>query len=106
MRELYKTKSGNESLKLSYGELSRELGLPQNAMEDIKNECQCPEESSKLEWTDEVERPASSHTSLMGLNDTGDVFFDVPEPTDYDQSDGDWSPEQTDHSMVPTYQQY
>ncbi|XP_060676015.1 protein ENHANCED DISEASE RESISTANCE 2 isoform X2 [Ziziphus jujuba] len=99
LRELYKTKNGNESSELSCEELSRELGLPQNEMEDIKNVGQCPQEVRQLEGIDEVEGPASSHTSLKGLDDTGDVFFDVPEPSDYEQSDGDWSPEQTDLSM-------
>lgn len=106
LRELYKTKNGNESSELSCEELSRELGLPQNEMEDIKNVGQCPQEVRQLEGIDEVEGPASSHTSLKGLDDTGDVFFDVPEPSDYEQSDGDWSPEQTDLSMVLTCRQH
>ncbi|XP_051120733.1 protein ENHANCED DISEASE RESISTANCE 2-like [Andrographis paniculata] len=32
----------------------------------------------------------SEHSSLVGLNDTSDEFFDVSEPLDYDQSENGW----------------
>lgn len=38
-----------------------------------------------------MERAPSEHSSLVGLNDAADEFFDVPEPTDYDQSEDGWA---------------
>lgn len=101
LRELYKAKNGNYSSEFSYGEVTRDIGVPQDEVEDIPNDIR------KIKRVDEVERPASSHTSLKGLNDAADVFFDVPEATDYDQFDNEWPLEQTteQHSLVLSGQQ-
>lgn len=44
--------------------------------------------------SEEVDKTPSEHASLVSLNDAADEFFDVPEPSDYDQSEADWSPEE------------
>lgn len=41
----------------------------------------------------EVDKIPSEHASLVSLNDAADEFFDVPEPSDYDQSKADWTPD-------------
>ncbi|XP_040969199.1 protein ENHANCED DISEASE RESISTANCE 2-like isoform X3 [Gossypium hirsutum] len=52
---------------------------------------------SKEILSEGMEKAPSEHSSLVGLNDAADEFFDVPEPTDYDQStdgwDSDYAPE-------------
>lgn len=81
--------------------MTRDIGVQQNETEDN------PKDIKKINKVDEVER-SSSHTSLRGLNDAPDVFFDVPEATEYDQFDDEWPLEQPteQHSLVLTGQQY
>ena len=45
----------------------------------------------KVNMSEGMERAPSEHSSLVGLNDAADEFFDVPEPTDYDQSEDGWT---------------
>lgn len=54
--------------------------------------CTQIEAGKSKETTSEVmERAPSEHSSLLGLNDAADEFFDVPEPTDYEQSEAGWT---------------
>ncbi|KAL8506366.1 hypothetical protein ACS0TY_017299 [Phlomoides rotata] len=39
---------------------------------------------------EEMVKSPSEHSSIVGLNDAADEFFDVPEPLDYDQSETSW----------------
>ncbi|KAA8539305.1 hypothetical protein F0562_025997 [Nyssa sinensis] len=93
LRELFRAKAGNYSSEFSSGELTRDIGLSQSEKEDIKTEVQNHQELRKTEedkMEDEPDRQLSGSSSLMGLNDAVDEFFDVPEPLDDNQSECDW----------------
>lgn len=96
LREMFKSKAGNFSSDYSCGDLMRDIGLPQIVKEDVKAEVEDHEKIVKIQEVkfteDQSERPPSQSSSLMGLNDADDEFFDVPEPTDYDQLEN-WSSE-------------
>ena len=53
----------------------------QTRMDNGKNREDVEEESLKT---------PSEHSSLVGLNDATDEFYDVSEPLDYDQSESGW----------------
>lgn len=93
---MFKSKAGNFSSDYSRGDLMRDIGLPQIVKEDVKTEVEDHEKIVKIQEVkfteDQSERPPSQSSSLMGLNDADDEFFDVPEPTDYDQLEN-WSSE-------------
>lgn len=40
---------------------------------------------------EQMVKTPSEHSSLVGLNDAADEFFDVSEPLDYDPSENGWS---------------
>jgi len=42
---------------------------------------------------EEVDQTQSEHASLVTLNDADDEFYDVPEPSDYDESENGWMTE-------------
>ncbi|KAL3732047.1 hypothetical protein ACJRO7_028830 [Eucalyptus globulus] len=96
LREMFKSKAGNFSSDYSCGDLMRDIGLPQIVKEDVKAEVEDHEKIVKIQEVkfteDQSERPPSQSSSLIGLNDADDEFFDVPEPTDYDQLEN-WSSE-------------
>ncbi|XP_061998570.1 protein ENHANCED DISEASE RESISTANCE 2-like [Rosa rugosa] len=95
LRELYGTKAGNYSTAFRSGEFSRDIGLAHSEKEITKTEFHSPLEVKKKEevnpMEDEVEKPGRA--SLKGMHDSADEFFDVPEPTDYDQFENEWSSE-------------
>ncbi|XP_042521222.1 protein ENHANCED DISEASE RESISTANCE 2-like isoform X2 [Macadamia integrifolia] len=95
LRELFRARVGNyPSSNFSSGELARDIGLVQNERENIKVEVQNPEQNRMSDEDDGMEKelgnPPSVPASLMGLNDTSDEFFDVPEPSDNDESESCW----------------
>uniref|UniRef100_A0A5B7AM44 Protein ENHANCED DISEASE RESISTANCE 2-like n=1 Tax=Davidia involucrata TaxID=16924 RepID=A0A5B7AM44_DAVIN len=93
LRELFKAKAGNYSSDFSSGELTRDMVLLHSEKEDIKMEVQNPQEQRKVEEDkkeDEPDKLLSRSSSLMGLNDATDEFFDVPEPLDDNQLKSDW----------------
>ncbi|GAV84151.1 PH domain-containing protein/START domain-containing protein/DUF1336 domain-containing protein [Cephalotus follicularis] len=102
LREMVKAKAGRSS-EYSSLELPKDIGLPQVKKEDVMTKVQGPEASRKTEqgvlMEEEVEKQLSGGTSLMGLNDASDEFFDVPEATettddaDYYHSENEWSRE-------------
>ncbi|KAK8691689.1 hypothetical protein V6N13_075189 [Hibiscus sabdariffa] len=52
----------------------------------------------------EMEKPASAHVTLMGLNEEPDEFFDVPEASEFaddDHSDSEWNTEPSSKLCVP-----
>ncbi|MBA0774553.1 hypothetical protein Gotri_009755 [Gossypium trilobum] len=99
LRELFKAKQGKyPSADISSGELIRAVRLQQSEEDCVVDMCtQIEAGKSKENLSEGMEKAPSEHSSLVGLNDAADEFFDVPEPTDYDQStdgwDSDYAPE-------------
>ncbi|EEF32446.1 conserved hypothetical protein [Ricinus communis] len=87
LRELFRAKLGTcPSSEFSSGELTRNIKLHQSE-EDRK----VGDGKTKEYLSEEVDKAPSEHASLGGLNDAADEFFDVPEPSDHEQSDSGWS---------------
>lgn len=95
---MFKSKSEKFLLEYSSGELRRDIVLHQSEKEDIKKEVHELEESIP---EDEAERPHSQTASLMEMQDAADEFFDVPEPSDYDQLENEWSSELSPELQSP-----
>ncbi|KAG8486941.1 hypothetical protein CXB51_020521 [Gossypium anomalum] len=93
LRELFRAKQVKyPSDDLSSGELIRKVRLHQSVEDGAIDMCTQIEAGKSKETTSEVmERAPSEHSSLLGLNDAADEFFDVPEPTDYEQSEDGWT---------------
>nr|KJB26209.1 hypothetical protein B456_004G230200 [Gossypium raimondii] len=93
LRELFRAKQVKyPSDNLSSGELIRKVRLHQSVEDGAIDMCTQLEAGKTKETTSEVmERAPSEHSSLLGLNDAADEFFDVPEPTDYEQSEAGWT---------------
>ncbi|XP_068316072.1 protein ENHANCED DISEASE RESISTANCE 2-like [Pyrus communis] len=93
LRELFRAKAGTSSPEFSSGDMSSEIKFSQSGQQNIKTEVQHPGEVKKMEegvlMEDEVEKP-EGRASLKGLHDAADEFFDVPEPTEYDQFENEW----------------
>ncbi|RXI07468.1 hypothetical protein DVH24_005241 [Malus domestica] len=93
LRELFGAKAGTSSPEFSSGDMSSEIKFSQSGQQNIKTEVQHPGEVKKMEEgvlvEDEVEKP-EGRASLKGLHDAADEFFDVPEPTEYDQFENEW----------------
>lgn len=113
LRELFKSKSGNNSVEVLPGTSERDIGWPQE-IDLLAHELPSPRESEKddgkleVQHLEEVgkneketllvedEKQSSARASLMGLNDASDEFFDVPEETEETSSElsmSDWSAE-------------
>lgn len=95
LRELYGAKAGNCSREFTSGEFSRDIGLAHRGNEITETEFHSMEEIKRVEEINpmevEVEKPGRA--SLKGMHDSADEFFDVPEPTDYDQFENEWPSE-------------
>ncbi|XP_017983568.1 PREDICTED: protein ENHANCED DISEASE RESISTANCE 2 isoform X3 [Theobroma cacao] len=93
LRELFKAKQGKyPSADLSSRELIRNVRLHQSEEDGMVDMCtQIEAGKIKENMCEVMERAPSEHSSLVGLNDAADEFFDVPEPTDYDQSEDGWA---------------
>lgn len=106
LRELFGAKAGNYSSEFLSREWTRDIGLAHSDKDIIKTEFQSLEEVKKIEevdlMEDEVEKPGRA--SLKGMHDSADEFFDVPEPTEYDQFENEWPSELSmeQHSTVPS----
>lgn len=110
LRELFKAKLGNcPSSDFSSGELVGNIRLHQTEG-DQRIDTQTPTDDgmTKKCMNEEVDKTPSEHASLVGLNDPADEFFDVPEPSNYDQLENGWSsdfgPEM--YSQVPFITKY
>lgn len=93
LRELFKAKLGNcPSSDFSSGELVGNMRLHQ-IEGDQRIDVQTPTNDGMTKecMNEEVDKTPSEHASLVGLNDPADEFFDVPEPSDYDQLENGWS---------------
>ena len=94
LRELFKAKQGYSSSEFSSGELTRNTALHQNEVESRFDVRTVTGDGSNRGYSaEEVDKTPSEHSSLVSLNDADDEFFDVPEPSDYDQSESDWGPD-------------
>ncbi|XP_022752867.1 protein ENHANCED DISEASE RESISTANCE 2-like isoform X2 [Durio zibethinus] len=93
LRELFKAKQGKyPSADLLFGEFIRSVRLHQSEEDGIVDMCtQIEAGKIKESMSEGMERAPSEHSSLVGLNDAADEFFDVPEPTDDDQSEDGWT---------------
>lgn len=90
---MFRAKLGNcPSSDFSSGELKRNIRLHQNE-EDQKGDSRMLTDDGKTKEfsSEEVDKAPSEHASLVSLNDAADEFFDVPEPSDYEQLENGWS---------------
>ncbi|CAH9116088.1 unnamed protein product [Cuscuta europaea] len=85
LREMFKAQPGSYFYDASSGELTIDIQLPLGDKEQRKKEV------SPERVEEEIEKHPSGRSSLVGLNDVGDEFFDVAEPSDDEQSDHGWS---------------
>lgn len=87
LRELFQVKLGDcPSFDFTSGELPRNIRLQQHEANGLARDCKTKEDAA-----DELEKAASDHGSLISLNDAADEFFDIPDPSECDQSDSCWS---------------
>ncbi|KAI3461423.1 hypothetical protein Pfo_018086 [Paulownia fortunei] len=91
LRELFRAKLDCSSSDFSSGELMSNNSMQQTKKE-LKVEVQTRVENGKTreDMEEETVKTPSEHSSLVGLNDAADEFFDVSEPLDYDQSENGW----------------
>uniref|UniRef100_A0A7N0TLX3 Protein ENHANCED DISEASE RESISTANCE 2-like n=1 Tax=Kalanchoe fedtschenkoi TaxID=63787 RepID=A0A7N0TLX3_KALFE len=90
LREMFQAKSGNQSSEYGYRERTLDLGVPQSVQEDVKLEVSSQlVEKNLLE--EKIDAPPLKTANLMGLSDVTDEFFDVTEPTNYDNLENEWS---------------
>ncbi|KAJ4726054.1 protein ENHANCED DISEASE RESISTANCE 2-like [Melia azedarach] len=91
LRELFRAKEGNySSSDFSSGELSRTIRRHQLDGGNVV-QTQTEDGNSKENTAEEADKFPSEHASLVGLNDAADEFFDVPEPSDYDDLENGWT---------------
>ncbi|XP_011089926.1 protein ENHANCED DISEASE RESISTANCE 2 [Sesamum indicum] len=91
LRELFKAKVDCSSPDFSSGELMSNNSI-QQCKKELKVEVQTRVENGQ-NWEDveeETVKTPSERSSLVGLHDASDEFFDVSEPLDYDQSENGW----------------
>lgn len=91
LRELFRAKLDCSSSDFSSGELVGNSSIQQTKKE-LKVEVQTRVENgqNREDMEEEMVKTPSEHSSLVGLNDAADEFFDVSEPSDYDQSETGW----------------
>ncbi|KAM3374200.1 protein ENHANCED DISEASE RESISTANCE 2-like isoform X2 [Capsicum galapagoense] len=91
LRELFIEKLGDCSSSYFLEEKVRDKRL--HHIEEVKVEIQTRPENGKNMadmGDEEVPKEPSEHSSLIGLNDASDEFFDVSKPLDYDESENGW----------------
>ncbi|KAL8029782.1 hypothetical protein ABFX02_14G245900 [Erythranthe guttata] len=89
LRELFRAKLDCSASDFSSGELMSNNSMQQTRKE-LKVEVQARLESGRKSMDEDMVKTPSERSSLVGLNDAADEFFDVPEPIDYDQSENGW----------------
>ncbi|XP_075519920.1 protein ENHANCED DISEASE RESISTANCE 2-like isoform X2 [Primulina tabacum] len=91
LRELFRAK-----LDCSHPDFSSNELMSSNSLQQSKNELKvevgtCQENGNiKEDVEEEIVKTPSEHSSLMGLHDAADEFFDVSEPLEYEQSENGW----------------
>ncbi|KAF7805602.1 protein ENHANCED DISEASE RESISTANCE 2-like [Senna tora] len=95
LRELYRARLGNcSSSDYSSGELTSSIRFHVNEGDsNFDIQTQTGHEKTHADIHGEVDQAQSEHASLVGLNDADDEFFDVPEPSDCDESENGWTPD-------------
>ncbi|GAB2276766.1 hypothetical protein Dimus_011482 [Dionaea muscipula] len=89
LRELFRAKAGDDSsCEFTFKEFGKTIGISSKAKLQVPEDVQITEEGNRMK--DEPEK-ISGNAGLMDLNDAADEFFDVPEPSAYDNFDNDWS---------------
>ncbi|KAK9126033.1 hypothetical protein Scep_014879 [Stephania cephalantha] len=95
LREFFKAKRGNFPFsEFSSGELTRTIRLTRGEKEEIKVELSSHlknRNSVEEDPMEEMDKSSTKTASIGELNDTIDEFFDVPEPSDYNQFENGWS---------------
>ncbi|XP_073021825.1 protein ENHANCED DISEASE RESISTANCE 2-like isoform X1 [Primulina eburnea] len=91
LRELFRAKLDCPHPDFSSNELMSSNSLQQSKNE-LKVEVGTWQENgnSKEDVEEEIVKTPSEHSSLMGLHDAADEFFDVSEPLEYEQSENGW----------------
>ncbi|XP_031284956.1 protein ENHANCED DISEASE RESISTANCE 2-like [Pistacia vera] len=88
LRELFRAKQGNYSSDFSSGELARNVRLLHMEEDSTVGVRTLTEDGQPKE---NISEEMDEHASLVGLNDAADEFFDVPEPSDYDDIENGWT---------------
>ncbi|CAI9091109.1 OLC1v1026045C1 [Oldenlandia corymbosa var. corymbosa] len=88
LRELFRAKTGQFSFEFSSEDLTSDISLPHSEIEEIKKEVLLKGIEVNNIDSEVLPHPPSGSSSLMGLNDAADEFFDVPEPSDDDAEHG------------------
>lgn len=94
LRELYRARLGNCPLSdCSSGELTRSSRVHLKEG-NINSDTHVQADGNNYDNSiGELEQTQSEHASLVGLNDADDEFYDVPEPSDCDESENGWTTE-------------
>ncbi|KAL1323648.1 hypothetical protein HN51_033921 [Arachis hypogaea] len=106
LRELFKARRGNcRSSDSSSGELTRSIGLSLKEGDvNSDSQRQAVDENAQHISDGVVDQTQSEHATLVSLNDADDEFFDVPEPSDSDESENGWMPD-CSHKKSPDFRQ-
>ncbi|XP_052114286.1 protein ENHANCED DISEASE RESISTANCE 2 isoform X2 [Arachis duranensis] len=106
LRELFKARRGNcRSSDSSSGELTRSIGLSLKEGDvNSDSQRQAVDENAQHISDGVVDQTQSEHATLVSLNDADDEFFDVPEPSDSDESENGWMPD-CSHKKSPDLRQ-
>jgi len=111
LREMFLAKGGNHRCQeLESGTSIQTIGLPTSETQDTKTKVEAP---ADVEGTvdcnrlkDDVEKERSSTAAgLRDLNDASDEFFDVLEPSDFNDLECEW-PSDNDESLTPVLDSY
>lgn len=103
LREMFRAKVGSTTNEFLLRELATEAGIPQSEKEEIKTEVNLKMVEKIIE--DEGLKRLSEASSLKGLNDAADEFFDVSEPFEDEASDNGWTSDTTpEFCYVDIYQ--
>ncbi|GAB2286846.1 hypothetical protein Dimus_035755 [Dionaea muscipula] len=103
LRELFRAKAGNgPSCEFSLKEFNKTTGIPRAKLEVPEDSVQ---EGNNVMMKDEPEKLMSGTASIMDLNDASDEFFDVLEPSAYDNFDNEWPSYTTSDMLSEEYYQ-
>ncbi|KZV39761.1 protein ENHANCED DISEASE RESISTANCE 2-like [Dorcoceras hygrometricum] len=91
LRELFRAKTDCSPPDFSSDKLMSNKSIQQNK-NGLKVEVRNRQDNgySKEDVEEDMVKTPSEHSSLMGLQDAADEFFDVSEPLEYEQSENDW----------------
>ena len=106
LREVFLAKGGNHHCEeLESGTSIQAIRLPTSEMQDTQTKVQAP---ADVEGTvdcdrlkDDAEKDRSSTAAgLMDLNDASDEFFDVLEPSDFNDLECEWPSDDDEESLA------